>query len=199
MVRDGDPSITGWMLMAVKSARLAGLRTDAAAFQGGVKLLDSATATKGRDAGKTTYRHNGGNKGRWQSMTGVSLFCRLLMGYDRGDPALVRQADLLATEPPDWKRMAGGDQGHSMYYWYYGTLAMFQMGGRHWGGWNARMKSALVPNQRQGGPLDGSVRDVDGSWDPVSYWGLRGGRVYTTALNALTLEVYYRYLPLYAK
>jgi len=87
-----------------------------------------------------------------------------------------------------------------MYYWYYGTLAMFQMGGKSWKQWNAKMKAALLPNQRKGGPVDGSLQDVDGSWDPVS-WLCRhsGTRVYTTAVNALSLEVYYRYLPMYGK
>ena len=32
-----------------------------------------------------------------------------------------------------------------------------------------------------------------GSWDPNGAWGHEGGRVYTTAINALTLQVYYRY------
>jgi hypothetical protein len=37
-----------------------------------------------------------------------------------------------------------------------------------------------------------------GSWDPDdSRWGRYGGRIYTTALATLTLEVYYRYLRLY--
>jgi hypothetical protein len=62
------------------------------------------------------------------------------------------------------------------------------------------MKAAIVPNQRKGGPLDGTVQDVDGSWDPVSWLRVYGGgRVYTTAINALSLEVYYRYLPLYTQ
>jgi len=88
----------------------------------------------------------------------------------------------------------------NFYYWYYATLCMFQVGGDHWNTWNKNMKSTLITNQRKGGPLDGTNKDVDGSWDPiggghVSY----GGRVFSTALGALTLEVYYRYLPLYAK
>ena len=32
-----------------------------------------------------------------------------------------------------------------------------------------------------------------GSWEPIDRWGGEGGRVYATAINALTLEVYYRY------
>ncbi len=33
----------------------------------------------------------------------------------------------------------------------------------------------------------------NGSWEPVDRWSCEGGRVYATAINALTLEVYYRY------
>jgi hypothetical protein len=40
-----------------------------------------------------------------------------------------------------------------------------------------------------------------GSWDPLSpqpdRWARSGGRLFLTALSMLTLEVYYRYLPLY--
>jgi hypothetical protein len=40
-----------------------------------------------------------------------------------------------------------------------------------------------------------------GSWDPNSPkqdpWGRIGGRLMQTSLSCLTLEVYYRYLPLY--
>ena len=65
--------------------------------------------------------------------------------------------------------------------------------------WNAAMTGALVPNQRIGGPKDGTGKDVDGSWNPAGAWATRGGRVYATAVGALCLEVYYRYLPLYSK
>ena len=48
----------------------------------------------------------------------------------------------------------------------------------------------LITEQRKTGP-------DKGSWDPKDRWGGYGGRVYSTALNALILEVYYRFLPLY--
>jgi hypothetical protein len=38
-----------------------------------------------------------------------------------------------------------------------------------------------------------------GSWDPDPVWGGHGGRVYATAVAALTLEVYYRYLPIHQR
>ena len=60
---------------------------------------------------------------------------------------------------------------------------------KYWKGWNEAMKNALVPTQKL--KKDGCT---DGSWDSdVDRWGFEGGRVYAAAINALTLEVYYRY------
>jgi hypothetical protein len=52
------------------------------------------------------------------------------------------------------------------------------------------MSDALIPNQR--GPKHGCTW---GSWNTggVERWGYAGGRVYGTAINVLSLEVYYRY------
>src|SRR5437764_11684579 len=58
-----------------------------------------------------------------------------------------------------------------------------------WTAWNTRTRESLVLTQKRGGT-------ADGSWDPDSRYSDRGGRVYTTALATLTLEVYYRYLPM---
>jgi hypothetical protein len=77
-------------------------------------------------------------------------------------------------------------------YWYYGTLAVFQMDGPEgalWKRWNEALKSALVTNQR-------TARHgcLNGSWDPSEdRWGMEGGRVYATAINSLSLECYYIY------
>ena len=120
----------------------------------------------------------------------------------------MRRARQLSLSLPSWggKRNANGHlmKGYypyvDFYYWYYGTLAMFQMGGHYWKAWNAELKATLVPNQCRGGPLDGSAKDVDGSWNPVGTFGVKnsrgGGRVMSTALGALCLEVYYRYMPM---
>jgi hypothetical protein len=59
------------------------------------------------------------------------------------------------------------------------------------------MKKSLVDNQCKGGALDGSEQDQDGSWDPKGHYEELCGRTYTSALGALCLEVYYRYLPIY--
>ena len=94
---------------------------------------------------------------------------------------------LIVKNLPTWEPGPGEKQSTiSFYYWYYGSHALFQHGGKDWGRWNKRLKQALVKNQRPNGC-------EKGSWDPLGEWGAPGGRVYATALNALTLEVYYRY------
>jgi hypothetical protein len=67
---------------------------------------------------------------------------------------------------------------------------MYQYGGEPWNRWNTAMRDVLVRIQRRGGELAGS-------WDPDGPWGSVGGRVYSTALSLMCLEVYYRFLPLY--
>ena len=76
-----------------------------------------------------------------------------------------------------------------LYYWYYGTLCVFQQGGDVWKRWNEAMKTALVTNQCKQG-------DDAGSWNPVGAFSSEWGRVGQTALGCLCLEVYYRYLQL---
>jgi hypothetical protein len=55
------------------------------------------------------------------------------------------------------------------------------------------MQAAVVSLQRQ------DPGSLQGSWDPDPVWGGHGGRVYATAMAALTLEVYYRYVPLHGE
>ncbi len=96
---------------------------------------------------------------------------------------MAKHADLMLKTLPEWDP---DGFGCDMYYWYYGSYAMYQMGGRHWKAWNRAMKPAVLDSQRH----DGSHH---GSWDPVGPWGLPGGRVYSTASMVLCLEVYFRY------
>ena len=48
-------------------------------------------------------------------------------------------------------------------------------------------------------PLPDKQAHEDGSWDPDGAWGDSGGRILYTSLSLLTLEVYYRHLPLYRR
>jgi len=195
--QDSDTSVVGWGTMALKSAKMAGLKVDGTAFQGVNAYLDKVTE-KGADGKvEVTYhpeeRISSGFEEDTRCTTAIGMLCRQFLGARQDDPLVTGSAKFLSVHLPDWKKC-------HFYYWYYATLAMFQQGGAEWNRWNDAMKKTLVDNQCKGGPMDGSVNDKDGSWDPKCYYGYRwAGRVYTTALGALTLEIYYRYLPMYAK
>ena len=194
---EGDISHTGWFVMQLKSAKVAGLKVDGTAFQGGMNFVNSVL---GQKTGKSVYEQSqkgtadwgggmgGGDAARW---TAISMVCRLFMGVPRDDEVMKKGPPWVLACKPEWDK-------RDFYLWYYGTLAMFQTGGDDWKTWNEPMKKSLVDNQCKGGPMDGSEQDKDGSWDAdLGCWNC--GRVFSTALGALCLEVYYRYLPMYSK
>ena len=119
-------------------------------------------------------------------MTAESLACRLLLDYP-----LSREAKHEATEMI--LRNLPGTQPDNVYFWYYATLALFQLQDENWRVWNQAMKTRLLQTQEPAYSADA------GSWTPDGMWGGYGGRVYSTAMSCLCLEVYYRYLPLYQR
>ena len=187
-----DTSVTGWQLMALKSAHAAGIEVNWQTLFGVMRHLESATSA----TGEVAYADRGPSAARrGPGMVAVGLYSRQMLGWPREAGPLTRQADILLGEPPDWEKMASANDVqylHSTYYWYYGTLAMFNTGGRWWDRWNARLRDMLVAHQCREGERRGSWDPPKGGFDEV------GGRVFVTALNILTLEIYYRYLPLYS-
>ena len=164
--------------MALKSAELAGIPIPDATRQGIIRYLQSVSS--GKYGGRASYRPG---EQATRSMTAEALVCWQFLGLARQHPACNEAGDFLLGELP-------GEGQSNLYYWYYATLGMYQLQGAHWQRWNDALRTTLVGRQVKDGPLAGS-------WDTDDLWGGYGGRVYTTALAALTLEVYYRFLPLY--
>ncbi len=83
----------------------------------------------------------------------------------------------------------------NIYYWYYATQLLHNMKNKDWERWNVKVRDGLVTMQIK------EESCAKGSWDPEfplqDRWGIRAGRLFTTSLSVLTLEVYYRYLPMY--
>jgi len=177
----GDTSILGWVVMALKSAREVGIpiANQESLEKGAMRWLDRVAAGKSR--GLARYQP-------WDestpTMTAEAWVCRQFLGIGGPGPSSSEAAAHLLEHE--------SDKGETnVYYWYYATLAMYQHGGQPWRRWNDRLRDRLVDLQRKSG-------HQAGSWDPDdSVYGARGGRIYCTALAALSLEVYYRYLRLY--
>jgi hypothetical protein len=182
----GDTSVFGWQIMALKSAQRAGLPVNSQVFDNAQKWLHSVA--KGEHLGLYSYQPY------WDvtpTMTAVGMLCRQYLGVDPKDPAMLEGKHCLLENLPDSKLLPNA------YYWYYATLAMHNFADADFDAWNRTMRRVLIESQE--------THDccAEGSWDPekptADMWGPQGGRLMVTALNCLTLEVYYRLLPLFFK
>ncbi|MBI2921155.1 MAG: terpene cyclase/mutase family protein [Planctomycetes bacterium] len=192
--RDNDTSVTGWAVMALKSADMSGLAVGRTGYEGALgwvrEVTDEAYYKVGYTAKGTPKIVVAGKNEDWENheaMTAVGMLIRIFTEHDKADPALAGGAKLMMGDTPVY-----GGKKTDYYYWYYASLALFQLDGpdgQYWNAWNKSMVNALVPSQRGG--KDGCAC---GSWETdVDRWSFEGGRVYATAINVLTLEVYYRY------
>ncbi|RME78598.1 MAG: hypothetical protein D6785_11945, partial [Planctomycetota bacterium] len=211
-----DSAVTGWMVLALKSAKNSGppeeggLRVPKECFQGALKWFNMVTNSQGAMGYMTPSGLGSVLPGRedyytgMPTMTAVGMLCRMFAGLSKDHRIIKLGKQIIMNHLPKWP--TDNHKTINMYYWYYGTYTMFQIGGKDWhcgknynfedlGSkactccWNHAVQKALILNQRQG--VKGDC--ADGSWDPIGEWGIAGGRVYATAIGAITLEVFYRY------
>jgi hypothetical protein len=180
--KDTDTSVTGWFVMALQSARMAGLDFPPDVLVNVNRYLDSAAIDDGR-----RYGYQGQTQPS-SAMAAEGLLCRQYLGWAQNDPRLVDGATKLAASPPGFQ--AGSEQ--DVYYWYYATQVTHHMEGEIWNAWNQVMRKVMPEGQLKEGP-------EAGSWDPRGdRWGVFNGRLYQTCLSIYMLEVYYRHLPIYS-
>jgi hypothetical protein len=193
----GDLSVTGWQLMALKSAQMSGLAVPDDAFTKCDQFLNSVESPtkKGR------YSYLPDSNAPTTTMTSVGMLCRLYRGVNPRNPSLLEGIKVLMDNPPDKIK--------NQYYEYYATQVMHHVGGDSWQFWN------LGPDGKgAGGIRDTLIRKQDKGADPkhshqvgsfaTEYLNedtrsLTGGRIMATSLSLLDLEVYYRHLPLYGR
>jgi hypothetical protein len=178
----GDTSVTGWQVMALKSGDLAGLSVPKPALDGATKFLNSVMS-------KTDFGYGYTGVGSSPRLTAVGLLCREYLGWSARKPELVKGAEIIKSNPPAAK---------DMYYTYYAAQVMHHLGGDAWRDWNEPMIATLLGARDRG--ADPAHPHQKGSWDPKGdVYGASWGRVGQTALSVLTLQVYYRHLPLYRR
>ncbi len=174
-----DTSVSGWQIMALRSARMAGIEIPGLPFELSAKWLDSVGS--GQRRGLYGYDRR---SFKTHAMVATGLFAQQLLGLSPEDPRMKESVQHLSQNMPK-------KHERDFYYWYYACLALYQHQGSVWEEWNARIKPVWLGLQEEHG-------QHAGSWSPSggNHMGDMG-RVITTALATLSLEVYYRYLPLY--
>ncbi|MHC5067959.1 MAG: prenyltransferase/squalene oxidase repeat-containing protein [Planctomycetota bacterium] len=213
-----DASVTGWCLMALKSAKAGGLKVGNG-MEGGKNWFERAWKSANPDhasidaygesvfpyaydgiADKNPYAKDGEGKPaskldksssheEKRHLACVGALCGVFLGFTGDDPKLASMINWVVKHqtPKSWPT--------DTYYMYYNTLAVFMAGGDVWKKWNSSVRDIMVKSQR-------NTEDCfDGSWDPQGA-GAHSiqdvGRLLVTAYCCLSLEVYYRYMPVEA-
>jgi hypothetical protein len=185
----GDTSVAGWQVMAIKSGQMSGLTVPKVVLEKAKNFLNEVEGSKG----KGTFQYMRGS-GETPTMTAVGLLCRMYGGINPRNPALISGVSYLKSQGPPGAT-------NNMYYLYYATQVMHHMGGDYWDFWNLGpnkdgklgIRDSLISTQDTGG-TPGHNHQI-GSWETPD----QGGRLMSTSLSLLCLEVYYRHLPLYRR
>jgi hypothetical protein len=180
---DNDTSVTTWAVQALEAGRFFGLTVNKEALVVASTWYDQVTTPDGRagytKAGERSSRLPAEAEKfppeKGEAMTAAATWARYLL-QQTPDKKPVMQASLkvMLDNPPRW------EDGHiDAIYWYFGTAAAWQAGGKQWADWSRTLRP-LVEHQR-------TDDHFAGSWDPIGVWDGMSGRVHVTALYALTL------------
>jgi len=173
----GDVLVTGWQIMALKALDQGGIDTPLSVYERAETFLNSCS-----DDSYGQFRYHVKERKPTPSPTAVALLSKMYMGMPRDDQNLQRGCDYLVGR---------GVSKKDIYFDFYTTLTLHHCQHELWESWNKQMRDYLVNSQEVAG-------HEAGSWNFKDKHGAVGGRLYTTAMAAMTLEVYYRYSPLFA-
>ncbi len=191
----GDLSVTGWGLMALHTARMAGIEIRQEEFERASQFLDSVQA---KGTARYKYEPTSPDRDARAALTAEALLCRQWLGWPKTFPQMTAGVKyvLAEEEPLSW---SGGRR--NVYGWYYTAQMLHNLGGDDWIRWNTAARQIIIKNQAGGTTTAG--KDTRGSWSPNSPPGDSyertgdGGRLYMTALCILILETPYRHEPIY--
>jgi prenyltransferase/squalene oxidase-like repeat protein len=173
----GDTTVTGWHIAALKSALLARLEVPYDIWQKIGAFLDSVQLDRGE-----AYGYKGTSQST-NTTNAIGLFGRMILGWPHDHRPLQRGMAQMANLDP---------RKNHMYHNYYATQILHHYGGKGWERWNKRTLKYLIENQARNG-------HENGSWYIQEKHSHIAGRLYTTTMAIMTLEVYYRYMPLYQR
>lgn len=185
---DSDISLTGWSLMALRSARNNGSPVPDKAIADAVGFVlrcrakaHARPAVKGKPAPGVGFAYQPG-QAPGMARTGTAVLCLELCGKHRCKEALDGGDWILAHPVRHF--------GASYFYYglYYCSQGMFQLGGKHWQQFAPHMYEMMLKFQRK-----------DGSWPQAAGGEAQAGACYATAMGVLAVSVSYRQLPIYQR
>ena len=175
--RDADLSITVWQVMALRSAKAAGVEVPDAAIEEAVAYLKRSFKQDPRSPGGV-FSYQPGNASAGYSQTAAGLLALQVCGeYDAAE--VDAAARWLLARPLNPR------ERWFFYGTYYYAQGMDQRRGEFAEAAKQRVPEVLLPMQRD-----------DGSWRGT---GQAADQIYATNMALLSLSVRYHYLPIYQR
>lgn len=206
-----DLSVSAWQYQALKAGYVAGADVKGLerAIEKGVDFLQKVCYKRPRNATDRPFGYEKPGEGS-DGMQGAGTLCLQLLGEGNSAAAkngvkfiydIILNPKTLTKTHVHWDNVhftIAGPYSNPLYYWYYCTQAMFHAGGSQWKDWHERFTPLAMKAQNPEGYWDSPGKLAPPSKD-LPNGGSKGAydRWYTTALTALSLQVYYRYLPSY--
>lgn len=193
-----DLSVSGWQFQALKAALIAGSTNEE--LKKAIENSASFCRTQAYSNYKFKYSNVSGGPGLGGNMTGVGVVTLQLLGYGKSSEVTNSLGTIngerlssyksVLDQPEKWSEIAS----KSLYGWYYDTQAIFNSNdskSETWKEWRNTFEKVLMRSQ-----------NIEGYWEIAGDNGEESiggssinGRIMTTCLCSLQLEVYYRYLP----
>ena len=194
--RGGDTSIAGWHIQALKAMGHTGLSYDglASSERDALDFFEDHQAPNGGVSYSTPNPNDDQLNGNGTTLGVVAALCYQIMG--KSNSSVARKA---LDHAIDGMEFDYNNSQYDLYGHYYAAQAFMNQGGKNWKKFNEGTRDNLLAAQNE-----------DGSWkQPWGSGGMaKGGNAlnasygfgpyaahYRTCLAALTLEVYYRFLP----
>jgi hypothetical protein len=179
-------SVVAEAIMALRSAQAASMPVSKDTLTKAGAFLDSCAAGP-EDARMSRYSHQPGESADLTA-TAAGLLCRQYLGWGRDETDLVAGCNyLLENLPPEF-----GTELGPIHYYFYATQVLHHREGEQWDKWNHSVREHLLRSQQKDGPQEGS-------WTSSDADSGKDGRIFATSMALLTLETYYRQLPVYKR
>ncbi|MGV3486685.1 MAG: hypothetical protein ACO1RT_19865, partial [Planctomycetaceae bacterium] len=172
----GDITISGWAILSLISAQHGGVALRTQTLSQADRFVRSLAVGQGYQ-----FKYLPDSDPAKPTPTAIGLCLLLYLGQSPEPTSFALALDQLVARGPD---------ANNVYFNYYASLALHHARHRDWDAWHKPLRNHLVRTQATEG-------HEAGSWHFKDTHGDVGGRLYTTAMAAMILEVYYRYLPLY--
>jgi squalene cyclase len=194
---ESDMSIVVCQVLALRAARNIGIRVPRGTVDRAARyVVDSAVTDESRSRG---YRQFGGGAevGTFHYQKDVfsrSSFALTAAGVTAlhglgiySDASIERGIEFLVRELPGFNRDEGLRKRGHYFFWYghyYGVQAMYTVGSPYWEPYFEEVRDVLLQLQQE-----------DGSWPNRT----GPGAAFGTACAVLTLEIPYRFLPIFQR